>query len=285
MLWAVILVVVILLIFKESLKEGFEDAYTEPHVTKVGIVSMMKKPKNIETWLQKHRDLGISKFYIRLEQTPELEKVLKQDDIYLQIGASSGVDEYNDIQTRQIKWIDEALPIAAKDGIDWLVHIDSDEILDGDLDEIRDLPFTTHTFWMQNVEAVYEDVPTESDNCFVAAKFLNCEKARCVSYVNGKSGGRTLPGVSSNGPHRFKSSNNSEVKLKMLVEHYESCDFNTYREKFTRLANKPKLDSIPFPYYKDSIKAAGYGNDALECVFSKYRTVDGDSVTCDDLLK
>ena len=38
---------------------------------------MMKSPKNIDTWLRKHRNLGIQHFYIRLEETPDLEEYLK----------------------------------------------------------------------------------------------------------------------------------------------------------------------------------------------------------------
>ena len=50
-------------------QEEFQD---QPKPQTAGIVSMIKKPKNIETWLEKNRAFGIKKFYIRLEETPEL---------------------------------------------------------------------------------------------------------------------------------------------------------------------------------------------------------------------
>jgi len=244
------------------------------HGQKIGIVSMMKKPKNIETWLERHRELGIEKFYIRLEDTPELVDYLKaQPDVVLDITKSNGVNEYVEIQHRQGRMVDKALIDARADGIDWLIHIDSDEILKGNLNEIRDLPESTRTFWMQNIEALYSHIHAQDENCFMAKKFNNCSSESCVSYANGKGGGRTTQDVSSFGPHRFHSSEpNDEVKLKMEVEHYESCDFEKYKEKFIHLSKEDTDNNIPFPYYNDSIKAAKKDDEQeLIDVYKKYR--------------
>lgn len=262
-------------IYFSKTKEGFTN--------QLAVVSMIKNPKNMETWLQKHRDLGILRFYIRLEQTPELESFLEsQPDVYVKIGQSSGVNEYKEIQTRQNAWVNEALQLAANDGMDWLIHIDSDEILEGDIDQIRNLPESTRTFWMQNVEAKYKSIPKSHDNCFVAAKFVNCAKPdageSCVSYANGKAGGRCAPDVSSFGPHRFKSNQwgNPDPELKgIVVQHYESCDFEQYKAKYKNLATQDLANDIPFSYYNDSIKAVLEGNDpALERVYTEYRLVN-----------
>ena len=43
----------------ELTQESFLDISNK---TNVGIVSMIKKPKNIDTWLNKHRDLGVCHF-------------------------------------------------------------------------------------------------------------------------------------------------------------------------------------------------------------------------------
>jgi len=75
------------------------------HTKGVGIISMIKDPKNIGTWLQHHRDLGIRKFYIRLEDTSGLVSYLEShSDVHIKIGKSSGVNEYEEIQTRQNNW-------------------------------------------------------------------------------------------------------------------------------------------------------------------------------------
>ena len=161
---------------RELTKESFLDSSEK---TNVGIVSMIKKPKNIETWLKKHRDLGICHFYIRLEETPELEEYLEQQpDVTLQKGTSTGVNEYGEIQTRQNTWVNEAFRLAKGDQTPtkWLIHIDSDEILQGNVKKVQELPDNVRTFWMQNKEAKFDKVPGESDNCFSAKQFPIVER-------------------------------------------------------------------------------------------------------------
>ncbi len=256
----------------------------------IAIVSMMKNPKNIETWLEKHRNLGIYKFYIRLEDTPDLINYLQnQPDVDLIIGQSNGTNEYTHIQVRQHDLVNTTLKKAMNDNIKWLIQIDSDEILDGNLDEIRHLPEKTRTFWMQNVEAVYDDIPTKEGNCFNAAYFKNCQNAseKCVSYANGKGGGRVAEDVEANGPHRFKSTlaDNNEIKINMRVLHYESCDYDLYKEKYIRLSKQDTKQDIPFPYYNESINAAKImaedGNEnMMKCIFKKYRTKNNENIVC-----
>jgi len=261
---------------KEMSKESFISDSTH-----IGIVSMIKSPKNIDTWLNKHRELGINHFYIRLEETPELEEHLeKQPDITLEIGRSTGMNEYEEKQVRQNTWVEESLRTAEKDGknIKWLIQIDGDELLDGDLNEIQELPEDIRTFWMQNEEAKFSKVPQKTDNCFVASKMVNCSKepGKCVSYGNGKGGGRVAPDVSANFSHRMKSTQENGVTTKKLeriiVQHFESCDFDLYKDKFKQLAVQDKKIEIPFAYYNESIEAAKQDDDAeLKKVYEKYR--------------
>ena len=248
---------------------------------RIGIVSMMKDPKNVEEWLHHHRNMGVIQFYIRLEETPALESLLKsQPDVVLTVGESSGVNEYEEIQVRQRNMVDAALADAMKTGdISWLIHIDSDELLAGDLDEIRNLPESVRTFWMENVEAVYDGVPGKTDSCFKAETFRECNKSDCKSYANGKGGGRVAEDVQSHGPHRFHSQTRETEGVKLqgvVVKHYESCDYDQYKKKYERLAVTNTALDIPFSYYKDSIEAAKTGDeDMLRCVYKKHRTVEG----------
>ena len=245
----------------------------------IAIVSMMKAPKNLDTWLKHHRDMGIRRFYIRLEDTPNLESSLRNmPDVNLQIGKSTGQNEYTEIQVRQRIFMNDSIQMAKKHGMAWIIHIDSDELLMGDLNEIRQLPENVRTFWMQNEEAKYDKIPRSNDNCFAASKFYNCaiHKEQCVSYGNGKGGGRAADDVQEFGPHRFKSTRilSREAKVNIIVQHYESCDFEIYKNKYKQLANQDEdtRDKIPFNYYKESIDAAKEpGDEALERVFMKYR--------------
>jgi hypothetical protein len=98
---------------------------------------MMRRPKDLDDWLEYHRAMGIMRFYIRLEDTEDLEEYLaNQDDITLEIGKSTGKDEYKEIQTRQCTMVDAALKKAQDDHMYWLIHIDLDELLDGEIDEL-----------------------------------------------------------------------------------------------------------------------------------------------------
>jgi hypothetical protein len=267
-----ILILIILLLF---LYFNFKSTshFTKSN-DKIAIISVMYKPKNIETWLQIHRDLGISHFYIRLEDTPELIEYLRsQPDVTLEIGTNKNAShQYNSIMDRQLKMANDALKLCKKDRMDFLIQIDCDEILEGDLNEIRQLPKNIDTFWMQNHEAVYDGIPTSSDSCFQAKYFKDCGKrdSGCVSYVNGKGGGRVVPSVSSNGCHRFKG--NHEVKLQnVIVKHFESCDFDQYIKKYKNYQKGVVLKDIPFPYYRESILAKD-NVEKLKEVYTVYRT-------------
>lgn len=65
------------------------------------------------------------------------------------------------------------------------------------------------------------------------------------------------------------------VKLDDLeVEHYESCDFDIYKQKFKNLSVQDKNNDIPFSYYNESIDAAKENDDdKLREIYSKYRVV------------
>ena len=244
--------------------------------TKIAVVSMMYNPKNIETWLEKHRKLGISHFYIRLEDTHHLIEYLKsQPDVTLELGNSSSSNQFFSLMERQVKMVDTFVKQCKMDNIDYIIHIDSDEILDGSLDEIYNLPDTIDTFWMENHEAVYRDIPGKEDNCFEAVKYRNCsdENSGCASYINGKGGARITQTTGlDGGPHRFRSSK-PDKKLKFLkVLHYESCDFDQYIKKYNQYQNEPDLSKIPFTYYRESIQSKSDINK-LKDVYRKYRVV------------
>jgi len=263
------IVFIICLIVVLFLLQTLKDSFTKVN-KKIAIVSMMYNPKNIETWIDKHRKLGISHFYIRLEDTPSIIEYLQsQPDVTLELGKSSDSNQFFSLMERQIKMVDTFLPQIKEN---YIIHIDSDEILEGSLDEILYLPDEISTFWMQNHEAVYKSIPTKNDNCFQAIEYRNCEdtKAGCASYINGKGGSRVYERTGlDGGPHRFRSNGGKEVKLNNLkVLHYESCDFDQYIDKYSKYQKNSDLTKIPFQYYRDSITSHP---DNLKEIYTKYR--------------
>merc|ERR1719169_75169 len=83
-----------------------------------------------------------------------------------------------------------ARKIAQETGIDWLVHIDDDELLYvpthrkvGEI--LAALPALYRQAYVPNVEAVYKDANVK--NCFAESPEVNTNPYAFVSYANGKS--------------------------------------------------------------------------------------------------
>jgi len=232
----------------------------------IAIASMMRNPVDLPLWLKYHRNLGISRFFIRLEDSPSWEEYLQTaPDVVVEIGTSddSG-NNYSTVIDRQIVFVNKVLrDNAAAEDIDWIIHIDSDELLHGDLTAVSSLPPTAKTVKFINAEAIFEE-PKKRDTCFTAKKFLRCDQgAPCKSYVNGKGGGRTRdPHVFMAGPHDFgyRGTETAETNYKVPFEqlhvlHFEGCTFSGWVDKYYHMSKNDRGD-MPFPYYKESIQAA-----------------------------
>lgn len=241
-----------------SLLETFE-AKAKP---RVAIAVMMRRPVDLFLWLKHHRTLGIDHFFLRVEDTAGMEEYLtSQSDITFEIKESDKGNNYETLQQRQIAFVNQSLEKAKKMGIQWLFHIDADELLEGSLSFLAALPPTYMCVKLENAEAVYEE---KEESCFSAKKFIRCkeEGASCRSYVNGKGGGRVQKGVALAGPHDFSYQGKLNGSFtypvpfsELHVLHYDSCTFGSWSEKFQHLGKDAK-SKIPFPYYNDSIEAA-----------------------------
>jgi hypothetical protein len=237
--------------------------------SKIAIACLMRKPIDLPEWLTHHRNIGITKFYIRLEDSPTFVDYLQtQSDVsYISSESDRSGNNYETLQTRQGEYVNKCLEDAMSEGIDWVFHIDADELLHGDLSFLDELDTNYKCLAIQNAEAVFEE---GQDSCFAAKKFLKCsEGAACKSYVNGKAAGRAEQGVSSHGPHAFKydgaEGSTYNVAFDVLhVLHYDSCSFGSWAEKYIHLSKTDKKNDIPFSYYKDSI-------DAVEKAYAIYK--------------
>lgn len=266
---------------------------------RVAIVSMMKNPKNIEKWLTYHKRKGVDRFYIRLEDTPELESYLSSlNFVHLEIGSSE--DFQNDeplinyvaakLSHRQILWATKAIKLALKDNIDWIIHIDSDELIDckGLIQENISKECSYHnTFVIPNYEAKYKDIPLATDSCFQYESLVKCNAGGCVSYGNGKGLGKVSNKLQRADAHRFyhedEDANDEHVLKSIRLLHFESCDFDQYVSKYLDLA-KTTNGTFPFTFYNDSINVARsklckkIGKkciNAFKRIYKKYKVVEG----------
>ena len=236
---------------------------SSPSSLKVAIALMMRKPTDVALWFEHHRNIGISRFYIRVEDSPGTVAFLKtQSDVYFEEGVSDTENNYTKLITRQLNFMNSILPKAREEGVEWIFHIDVDELLEGDLiHTLEYIPSTMLIGKLKNAEAVYtEDEPT----CFSAKRFIRCDKGGpCKAYVNGKSCARPVKGVTLGGPHDFTYNGKVDPVVTyqipfedLHVLHYDSCNLGTWLEKFAHMSKKAKLDDIVFPYYKKSIEVA-----------------------------
>ncbi len=260
----VAIVIVLIALWKQpSPKRDIQQIIAERKGLKIAIATMMRKPVDIALWFEHHRNLGICRFYVRVEDTPGLIPFLKmQKDIFYEEGESEKENNYTNQVNRQMKFVNEMMKKAKEEGIDWVFHIDSDELLEGDPEKtLAALPDKIKIGKLKNVEAVYQE---EEATCFSAKKFIRCDKGGpCTAYVNGKAVGRTEEGVQCGGAHDFvyNGSTSEEHTAQIAFDdlhvlHYDSCSIGIWLEKFNHMSKKAKLDDIVFGYYHKSIDAA-----------------------------
>mmetsp|Transcript_48360 Transcript_48360/g.80200 ORF Transcript_48360/g.80200 Transcript_48360/m.80200 type:complete len:576 (+) Transcript_48360:175-1902(+) len=247
---------------------------------KIALVSMVKNPSNFSTWLDyHHRVLGVQRFYIKIEDTPELSALLAAPPWDLRVEAtfvSSTQRDYFEQMDRQSSHIAAVIPLAREAGYTHLLHIDDDELIfcsrgvDELLDHVAISSAKQPDLHMLNVEALLP-----SPNC--SNPFRECRAFRhfptkYCSYTNGKSFAHLgANGLRAHGPHHFRCATgaggaNSAVTQKIpphvaCVLHFESATFGRWRDKYLSLARRhgtsPEIFAkVPFKYYRESLVAA-----------------------------
>ena len=264
--------------------ELFEEE-PQPPQCKVAIACLMRKPIDLPMWFKHHRKLGVSHFFIRLEDSPGWDDYLStQNDVIYEVASSDkNGNNYETLIYRQIDFVNKCLSESRRLGIDWVFHIDADELLHGSLKYLDILDPKYKCVRLENAEAVFRE---NEESCFSAVKFLRCsKKAPCRSYINGKGGGRVENGVVLAGPHHFSYKNKIEGEniyqtpfQTLHVLHFDSCSFGAWAEKFKHLSAKKK-DNMPFKYYHESIEAASNAYDT----YKKFSMKDTDDIPEDQI--
>lgn len=164
---------------------------------------------------------------------------------------------YNTLMERQQRTVLAALARAQAAGIDWLFHIDDDELLHFSVpfsEMMASLPDDITCLTLQNVEAVPSSF---TSSCIFEERSTFCTMDELfTSYRNGKSAGR-VPLSDWQGPHRFTGEQYVVQTALARVLHYESATFDIWRAKFERHARSTgpdALDEVPFTFYRDSIR-------------------------------
>uniref|UniRef100_A0A6U5JKF9 Uncharacterized protein n=1 Tax=Calcidiscus leptoporus TaxID=127549 RepID=A0A6U5JKF9_9EUKA len=265
-----------------------------PNRIRIGLVCMVKRPVNFSTWLEYHRRvLRIERFYIRVEDTPELTKLFSTPpwDVLVEPTFSSHTKrDYFEQMDRQSAHIAAVIPIAKKMGLTHLLHIDDDELVycsNGVEALRREMALASQDrpdLHMQNVEAL---PPTEAcKDVFLEARAFRHFPTKYCSYTNGKSFAALHPSsLAAHGPHHFRCAAGAGGATSAVthaipphvacVLHYESATFAKWRQKYVDLAERhgDRVDiyqKVPFKFYRESIHA---GVTLLEAEGSRDRSL------------
>ena len=246
----------------------------------IGLVTMTKQPLDLPTWLHyHHHHVGICKFFIKVEDTPELASLFATppwDRLVVATFDDGTQRDYFAQMDRQSAHIAASLPQARTMGLTHVLHIDDDELLYCSLGaerlhaELACAPAERPDCHMFNVEALFP-----ASNCANPFREATCFRhlpTRYVSYTNGKSIGRLdAPTLRSHGPHHFRTSaaaggKGSAVTHQIAAEvgvvlHYESATYAKWHTKYIDLAARHGADQevyarVPFAFYRKSMAAA-----------------------------
>lgn len=282
-------------------KECFcQSSEAGPARAKVAIALMSHEPVDISTWLRYHLlYMGLEHVFLQLEQTPEfdasfakLPESIKGKITLLQPSSAWGhgppQDNYKTLQGRQISLMSTAQKVAANMGMDWLVHVDDDELLYSNSgrhlgDVLAAMPLEIRQLHLPNEEAIYPSPEVQS--CFLETSEVLTSKTKYASYANGKAAIRLLyqKELTPAGPHMWATLdgrlpttidlNKETFGSPLTVLHYESCPFKRWEDKFVGLAKTTQdlIATMPFPFYQESIeliqKCSRSGGNSSSAVF------------------
>jgi len=236
---------------------------------RVAMVTMTRKPTNLDSWVAHQFDrLDISHLYLYFDYTPHLvnyftnqveridlryrEKMTiiemteewRQNQNYI-----SGItrDRSEENRYRQTLIVQHAINQALDINLDWIFHIDTDELIHLWHNETlplflsminyHDPKHMNQTFAFRNWEVAVEHGHYE--NCFLEGKWFRTQTRGFIAYGNGKGFGRLSPYLRPWGVHRFRSSIlPRDVHIpatEMVLLHYPCCNVDQFVTKYRNL--------------------------------------------------
>ena len=98
----------------------------------IALFSMVRKPFNFDTWIEYHLSLGFDYIYLRVEETPEMSSLLDKykDKVIVEYdNFINKRDNYYTQMDRQKDFANKVIQDCIIKSVDWLAHIDSDELI------------------------------------------------------------------------------------------------------------------------------------------------------------
>lgn len=254
----------------------------------IAICSLVRKPFNFDTWVNYHISIGVSKFLLSVEDTPELKEVIDSygELIEAEYISMDSKDKFYDrnywtLMDRQKNFVTKSIERCKELSVEWLIHIDTDELLwcgDSVLDLVNNVSKNIDYITVKNYEAVYTSDDLENPflqtNTFISSNM--------TAYDSGKSIGRISPNLEFRGAHAFTGQHQNIETKKAVVLHFESATFEKWFEKFNNITNsynfsdtqgmgeymiddmKNEIKEVPITFYRDSSRLVRSG-DIKKC--------------------
>ena len=228
---------------------------------KTGIISTIGKPFFFDSWLNYHLNkIKIDKIIILFDEEnfPEMKSYFNNilkiygEKIILEKSVSN-----NHLITKQKGNFIKGLEIAKKNNIDFIFHIDDDELIyiqndsmDNILKKYENINSPLH---FDNFEIYRTYDKTDDYNFF---KFEKLAKMRnngiFNSYFNGKAGGFIKDNLIWNGPHFIKCKNKGSKDItEIKILHYSNLLFSQWKNKYNIIDPKNKLN---FKFHNKSLE-------------------------------
>ena len=212
--------------------------------SRVAIVSLVKEPHAIQTWVDYHKfRMKIDRFYIFADDDNEdlgvmdpAVMIIKNWKDRLGYTWNPDLDEPANVRVRQELAFQEGCRLAQKEGIKYIVHIDSDELLWGDEPAVVfDRYPDSSAFHMRNEELAPDRM--DYTNCFLEGHKFHSDPRRYTAYGNGKAAGR-VGQCQWHGPHYILGQNLKEIPdTELRVLHYPSCNVSETLKRARQYGN------------------------------------------------
>ncbi|MBX2868707.1 MAG: glycosyltransferase family 2 protein [Acidiferrobacterales bacterium] len=247
-------------------------------MSRVGIVSMMRDPGEVlRTFVQYHRSIGFSDFIILFDDPCDSDIALASTlEGVTAVAVDEGVRDAwrslrcydqckdfvdNTVGARQLLNIEYGFNLAMEMGVEWLLHIDIDELFfikNGDVishvDALRETGKDAAAY--HNYEAV--PLTFDIDNYFQTVRYfkkpiplLQYQKIKRKDvwpagrryfnfYNNGKGMTRVFPGVYPLGAHRWRHDDGPLNKVTFYnpaILHYSVCGYRYFEQKYRHRGN------------------------------------------------
>jgi len=250
---------------------------TNQTLMKICICSTIKHPPNLKSWIEYHLFIGVSAIYIYFDDPDDSAKEIAAD--YPQVRILDNIDRSVDISSRLDINLRDAIIRAKEDRMDWIIHIDDDELLcplGNSLQQIFNIPNEVCTLIFPNHEVLKTKDSYETYDYFREEEYFFYRGY--LSYQNGKSAGNlSHANLEPRGQHRFGLKDDPEDIPYRLIDstqaavlHYPFCIYEGWKEKCQR--DERALGNMEYYWIaREQIEKIGPFNEkALRDIYAEY---------------